>query len=218
MKYHELEKFNEHHLVYKPSDIVKMPPKDLVPFATQASKYIAKYGEGNMFQYTPEELQAFMLHGLAMFTTDFTGMLSGFIKVDPWVNYPQGAPDNDGLHGSIQVLQHIDDQKAHIVGLESGSLVVHENYREHKIATHLKTKMAEYAMEQLPNVPIFSVVTNTNTKSIGLNKKVLWHPITPEQSLDMIHLDVLNVPGWDSTIPVTIFVYPPTLKTAINYT
>lgn len=212
MKPNELEHFNEHHFVYKPSDIAQMLPDDLMPFAIQASQYIEKYGQGNMFQYTPEELLAFMQHGLAMFTTDLAGMLSGFIKVDPWVNYSQSKPDDNGLHGSIQVLQHIDDNKAHIVGLESGSLVVHESYREHDIATHLKTKMAEHAMEQYPNVPIFSVVTNTNTKSIRLNNKVGWHPITPEQSLEMIHLDVLNVPGWDSTVPVTIFVYPPTLK------
>lgn len=179
--------------------------------AQEASQWISELGKGNMFNYPPEVLFAFMEHGMAVFALADDGTLGGFIKIDPWVTYPNGEPEDDGIHGSIATLNHIADGQAVIQGFESGSLIVPPKHQEQDLATELKTLMAADAVESFPGKAIFSVVTNKNKPSIAVNYKCGWIPVPLELEESTIGIDFINVPDWDASIPVTVFVYPPSV-------
>lgn len=165
-----------------------------------------------MYHYKPDVLTAFLTCGMAMFSLDEHENLSGFVKVDPWVKYYHEKPMDDGVHGSIATLKHIRDGLAMIQGFESGSLVVDPQHQGHNLATRLKDIMAISTIKQFPSVPIFSVVANSNKPSIRLNNKLGWIPITPDYAKNLTGIDFIHVDDWDSTIPTTIFVYPPSIN------
>ncbi len=196
------EKFNFTPHVMGPSIIHTLPKSDVLNIATQASAMIHSLGEKTMFQPTPELLMDYMYAGLAIpVTKSYTvHELISFVKALPWFpNNPQPA--------EADVFKLIDDGKAPIA-LESGSLVVSPHYQKAHLAFDMKAAFAEYITDTFPGLPLFAVVTNTNTPSIENNYKSGWIPITHEESKTILKTDVLE--GWD--IPSTIFIYPNSLK------
>ena len=164
-----------------------------------------------MYHPKPDALEAFMSHGMATFSLDMQQNVSGFIKVDPWLSYQGGKPDADEVHGTASIFKHIATGAAKILGFESGSLVINPEYQNQGLGGTLKDQMAQFTVKQFPGIPLFSVVSDTNYANIHLNNKMKWPKITPVEAQKLTGIDFATVDDWDPTMPVSIFIYPPSI-------
>ncbi len=202
----EVLQYKNYH-IFTPELAMAMHEKDLMQVATQASTLINELGGDHMFHPPPEILCTYLKAGMACYAVDALGNLGGFIKVDPWLNYPIGiTPNSDD--DIITKLQAIESGKAKLGILETGSLVVHPKDQGLGLGTELKKQMAQQASIQFPGIPVIAVVTNDNGPSIHNNHKLGWIPFPNETLVEKTAIDVLD--GWEPES--TIFVSPDTIN------
>jgi len=199
-KFHE--KFGFKPVALGAQDIHNLPVKSLYHIADQASKLIHMLGEKTMFHPPAELLMQYMQAGLAVPIIDSKEALGliGFVKTLPWF---KGNPQP-----SEQDVFTLLENGIPPVAFESGSLVVSPHYQQAHVAFDMKNAFARYVHSSFPNVPIFAVITDTNTPSLKNNVKSGWVAMAPEQAVNIFQTDVLD--GWN--IPSQIFVYPPSIS------
>ncbi len=202
---HFEQKFGYKPLAIYPKQLYELPQNKLVTIANQASDYIKALGDKTMFQYAPTDLVDYMNAGLALPVVESleSCKLISFVKALPW--FPGNPQPSEKEALQMIAAGHMP------TGFESGSLVVPDVFQGTHLGADVKLAFASLIKETFPNVPLFAVVVNTNTKSMQNNIERGWVPITPEQAKALLKTDVLE--GWP--YESTIFVEPSTVDQSV---
>lgn len=209
---HEIPTIYSNYLIYKPEAMFGIKDPQFLPkVATKASEFIMQMGSAEtMFNYTPATLEKYLKHGFATFATDEENNIVGFTKMDPWCYYPE---TEKVVHGKDVNFDDIEHGLVHILGYESGSLVVHGDHQKNGLAGEMVKELITSISLNKPKAPIFAICNYKNGPPQKVYEKLNWDPsCTPKQLVELLGTDVFEVEDWSQEIPVQIYLYQPSVN------
>jgi hypothetical protein len=175
------------------------------PFAQGISNLINS--KDHMVHIQPDTVQAYAKSGLAVWASH-ANEFAGFIKAVPW------NPKLMEVQGEMETIEaeaiKLFQAGLPPTGFESGSLIVPDSMTKNGIGGDLKETLAQQILAAYPGIPLFSVVDETNEKSVKLNLEHGWKKISQKTDFDMIQqlckkvgMDIIQ--GWDKAC---VFMHP----------